>query len=382
MKIALIGVSLFHQGAEYVLAALARGFAAHGHDVTVILSKYHEDWQKAHPDWRSFELGDNVHVVVLPTRRGRESVLSLRRVFKRGQYDVVLNHAASFCIPMIVAAFFLRNRPLLVNVEHLGDIGVNDEGQKIEPQRTFIRYLLNRLTLLLDAQFTVSEGTADAISRMTGFPRSRIYIVYNPVIDEVFKSKFQESPKHPWLINQSGQVVVAAGAFSRCKNYSLLLSAWKEVIKNNNARLIIFGEGRLRSEYERIIKELNLENYVSLPGFTNNLPAELKGASCFVVSSFIESFSVVLVEALASGVPVVATDCPYGPGEILKRGKYGVLVKNNDVVALAEGVLKVLNGEGVMPFAESYAPFTIDAVVERYERAIEDVVNKRKDCGK
>jgi glycosyltransferase involved in cell wall biosynthesis len=90
--------------------------------------------------------------------------------------------------------------------------------------------------------------------------------------------------------------------------------------------LIIFGEGGLRSEYERLIEELGIGDSVSLPGFTNNLPAELKGGACFVVSSLIESFSVVLVEALASGVPVVSTDCPYGPGEILKRGKYGTLV--------------------------------------------------------
>ena len=74
MKIAMIGTTLFHQGAEYVLAALARGLSKHGHDVTVILSKYHDDWQKAHPDWKPFELGGDVKVVVLPTRRGRESV--------------------------------------------------------------------------------------------------------------------------------------------------------------------------------------------------------------------------------------------------------------------------------------------------------------------
>lgn len=382
MKIALIGVSLFHQGAEYVLAALARGFAAHGHDVTVILSKYHEDWQKAHPEWKPFELGDNVHVIVLPTRRGRESVFSLRKVFKSGRYDIVLNHAASFCIPMIAGTFFLRNRPMLVHVEHLSGIGVDEKGLRVEPRRTFVRYFLNRLTSRLDAQFTVSEGTADAISRMTGFPRYRIYTVYNPVVDEVFKNKYEESPKHPWMIDRAVPIVVAAGAFSRFKNHFLLLRVWEEVIKKKNAQLVIFGDGGLRSEYERLIKELNIEDSVSLPGFTNNLPAELKGASCFVVSSFIESFSVVLVEALASGVPVVATDCPYGPGEILKRGKYGTLVKNNDVAALAEGILKVLNGAGINPPQESYAPFMIDAVVKRYERAIEDVVNKRKGYGK
>lgn len=382
MKIAFLGVSLFHQGAEYVLAALARGFAAHGHDVTVILSKYHEDWQKAHPEWKPFELGDNVHVIVLPTRRGRESVLSLRKVFKSGRYDIVLNHAASFCIPMIASTFLLKSRPLQVHVEHLSGIGVDAKGQRIEPRRTFIRYLLNRLTFLLDAQFTVSEGTANAITRMTGFPKDRIYTVYNPVIDDVFKCKCQELPKLPWMMEKTVPIVVAAGAFSEFKNHSLLLRAWKEVIKKKNARLVILGDGGLRSEYERLIKELNIEDSVSLPGFTNNLPAELKGASCFVVSSFIESFSVVLVEALASGVPVVATDCPYGPGEILKRGKYGILVKNNDVTALAGGILKVLNGEGINPPQESHAPFTIDAVVERYERAIEDVVNKRKGYAK
>lgn len=378
MKIAMIGTSLFHQGAEYVLAALARGLSKHGHDVTVILSKYHDDWQKEHPDWKPFELGPAVKVIVLPTRRGRESVFSLRRVLKTGGFDVALNHTASFCCPMIASAILMKNRPAVINVEHLGGIGVDARGCKIEPRDTLRGLLLQMFKRRLDAQFTVSEGTADAITRMTGFPRSRIYTVYNPAVDEVFERKLKESPAHPWLREATLPVVVAAGAFAACKNYLLLLRAWAEVIKRFKARLVIFGEGGLRSEYERLIEELGIGDSVSLPGFTNNLPAELKGASCFVVSSLIESFSVVLVEALASGVPVVSTDCPYGPGEILQRGKYGTLVKNDDVADLAEGILKVLNGQGIKPPPESYAPFTIDAVVDRYERAMKDVLDKRK----
>ena len=334
MKIAMIGTSLFHQGAEYVLAALARGLSKHGHDVTVILSKYHDYWQKEHPEWRPFELGTEVKVIVLPTGHGRESVFSLRRVLKTGGFDVVLNHTASFCYPMIASTVLMRNRPVLINVEHLGGIGVDARGRKIEPRNTLRGRLFQMFKRRLDAQFTVSEGTADAMARM--------------------------------------------GAFAACKNYLLLLRAWAEVIKRFKARLVIFGEGGLRSEYERLIKELSIGDSVSLPGFTNNLPAELNGASCFVVPSLIESFSVVLVEALASGVPVVSTDCPYGPGEILKRGKYGTLVKNDDATALADGILKVLNGQGIKPPPESHAPFTIDAVVDRYERAMEDVLKKRK----
>lgn len=378
MKIAMIGTSLFHQGAEYVLAALARGCVSHGHDVTVILSKYHDDWQKAHPDWKPFELGKAVEVIVLSTRRGRESVFSLRKVLKAGGFDAVLNHTASFCYPMIASAILMRNRPALINVEHLGGIGVDARGLKIEPRNTLRGRVFQMFKRRLDAQFTVSEGTADAMARMTGFPRSRIYTVYNPAIDDVFERKRKESPAHPWLREAILPVVVAAGAFAACKNHVLLLRAWAEVIKRFNARLIIFGEGGLRSEYERLIEELGIGDSVSLPGFTNNLPAEMKGASCFVVSSLIESFSVVLVEALACGVPVVSTDCPYGPGEILKRGKYGILVKNDDVTALAEGILKILNGEGIRPSLESYAPFTIAAVLDRYERAIEEVLKKSR----
>ena len=378
MRIAMIGTSLFHQGAEYVLAAIARGMAAHGHEVTVILSKYHEDWQQEHPDWKPFELGPAVHVIVLPTRRGRESVGSLRKVLKANQFDVVLNHASSFLYPMIASVLLMRNRPAIVHIEHLGGIGVDPEGKLIEPRRRFVDWVMHRFLCRLDAQFTVSEGTAEAIARMTGFPHSRIFTVYNPVLDEVFERKCQSVPSHPWLCEASVPVVVAAGAFAACKNYELLLKAWAEVVKQCKAHLVIFGEGGLRGEYERLIREQDIGESVSLPGFTNNLPAELKKASCFVVSSLIESFSVVLVEALACGVPVVSTDCPYGPGEILQRGKYGILVKNNDKTALAEGILKVLRGEGIKPQPEAYMPFTIDAVVERYEHAIEDVLAKGK----
>ena len=379
MKIAMIGTSLFHQGAEYVLAALARGMAAHGHDVSVILSKYHDDWQKAHPDWKPFELGAAVKVIVLPTRRGRESVFSLRKVLKTGRFDVVLNHASTFCYPMIVSAILMRHRPVLIHVEHLGGVGVNARGLKIEPRNTLRGRLFQVLKRRLDAQFTVSEGTANAITRMTGFLRSKVYTVYNPGIDEVFERKRQEVPSHPWLREVTLPVVVAAGAFAECKNYVLLLKAWAEVIKRVNARLIIFGDGGLRSEYERLINELGIVDAVSLPGFTNNLPAELKAASCFVVSSLIESFSVVLVEALACGVPVVSTDCPYGPREILEGGKNGILVENDNENALADGIFQVLSGNGVKPGPSMVERFTIGAVVERYERAIEDVQRKRME---
>ena len=377
MKIALIGTTLFHQGAEFVLATLARGLAERGHDVTVVLSKYQDDWQKAHPNWKPFEVGHDVCVVIQPKRRARESVLSLRHILKGGGYDVVMCHSKQYTYSLVFALFAMRNRPMLIHVEHSSGVGTTEDGRIVGPRISLLSFLKNTIRNRVDAQFTVSDGTADAISRMTGYPRSRIYTVYNPVIDTVYKNKLTQGACHPWLKNKSLPVIVAAGAFCSFKNHHLLFQAFANVIQRLPARLILFGEGGLRNEYEQIIQRLGISEFVSLPGFTDNLPAELKQADCFVVSSKIESFSVVLVEALAAGVPVVSTNCPYGPPEILKNGKYGLLVENGNAVALSDGIFEVLSGHGVIAPPEAVEPYTIDATVTRYESCLSEVMRGR-----
>lgn len=364
------------------MAAVARGLSARGHDVTVILSKYHEDWQREHPDWVPFELHPDVKVVIQPKHRGRESVFSFRAIFAKGRFDVVMSHSSSYTIPMILACVWLRHRPALIHVEHSGGIGTDSFGRRTRVRFSVGAFLKNLLMRFLDAQFAVSEGTSDAICRVKGYPRNRIHTVYNPVLDGVFMRKMNEEPTHPWLRNVASPVVVAAGTFTACKNYQNLLLAWRDVVRNIPARLIIFGKGPERDSYERMISDLGISDSVSLPGYTNNLPAELKHASCFVVSSKFESFSVVLVEALAAGVPVVSTDCPYGPAEILRKGKYGILAKNNDVGALADGILKVLKDGGIKPTPEMVVPYTMDSIVNRYENAICQVMDRRKDLAK
>ncbi len=375
MKIALIGTTLFRQGAEFVLAALARGLAEHGHDVTVVLSKYQTDWQQAHPDWIPFELGKDIHLIVQSKRRARESVFSFRRILKEGNYDAVMCHSGQYTYPLVLASFGLKNRPVLIHVEHSSGVGTTEDGVIVKPRFSISSCLKNRIKSYVAAQFTVSEGTADAISRMTGYPRSRIYTVYNPVIDAVYKTKLAQEARHPWLKNKVLPVVVAAGAFCSFKNHPLLFQAFADVIKRVSARLIIFGDGGLRKDYEQMVQSLGISEFVSLPGFTDNLPAELKQADCFVVPSKIESFSVVLVEALATGVPVVSTNCPYGPPEILKNGEYGILVENGNAVALADGIVKVLSGHGISAPQEAVEPYTVEATVARYESCLVDVMN-------
>lgn len=376
MKIALIGTTLFHQGAEYVLAAVARGLAERGHEVTVVLSKYQEVWQAAHPDWKPFELPESVKVVILSACRARNSILQLRKMIKCGGFDVIMSHSASHTEALAIASLGLTRKTKLIHVEHSGLIGVNPAGEQIEPNPSLRTRLSNWLMSQMDAQFAVSEGTANAISRMTNYPREKVYTVYNPVIDELFLQKQQQAVLlDDVLANCEVPVVMAAGVFRDLKGHILLIEAFAKIIEKRDARLVIWGDGHLRQAYEETIHALDLDGKVFLPGFTNNLPSMLKHASCFVVSSSIESFSIVLVEALACGVPVVATDCPYGPREILRGGEYGVLVKNKDVDALAIGIERVLEGKGVYPESKMVEPFTMDNVICMYEKNMRDVLN-------
>ena len=376
MKIALIGTTLFHQGAEYVLAAVARGLTMRGHEVTVVLSKYQTVWQAEHLEWKPFELPKSVKVVILSACRARNSILQLRKMIKHGGFDVIMSHSASHTEALAIASLGLKRKTKLIHVEHSGLIGVNLEGEVVEPSCSLRVRLSNWLMRQMDAQFTVSDGTASAIARISGYPREKVYTVYNPVIDELFLQKQQQSvPIVDALANCKAPIVMAAGAFCDLKKHLLLIEAFAKVVEQHDLRLVIWGDGPLRQAYEEKVQALGLEGKVLLPGFTNNLPAMLKYASCFVVSSSIESFSIVLVEALACGVPVVATDCPYGPREILHGGEYGILVKNKDVDALAQGIEQVLSGNGIQPTLEMVEPFTMEHVVQAYETAMLAVLN-------
>lgn len=375
MKIAMIIPSLYSQGAEYVVATLARELSARGHIIELWLSQIHRDIQENEPGRKPFSVPSNIVVRYMPSRRARYNILAMRRLVKNVRPDVVLVHATPYALPLALATLGLRYTKI-IHVEHLSGIGVDSCGRRVETVRGVVSWFRNWLMRRYIAIFTVSNGNASAIARMTNYPRNCIYTVYNPVVDDVFYRKAACEPNHPWLRDKTGYVFVAAGAFCSFKNHQLLLRAFSEVVKYKpESRLIIYGEGRLRTEYETLIKRLGITSKVSLPGFTNNLPAELKVADCFVVSSLIESFSVVLVEALAVGIKVLSTDCPYGPPEILQGGKYGRLIKNNDVDEMAHGMLDMINGKGVISQLEAWRMYTGSVVAERYEYYIKKALS-------
>jgi glycosyltransferase involved in cell wall biosynthesis len=177
--------------------------------------------------------------------------------------------------------------------------------------------------------------------------------------------------EHPWFARGECPVFVTVGRLIEQKDHSTLLQAFASLRKQRNARLLVLGEGEARPQLERLAGSLGLRNDVSLPGFADNPYAYMSRAAGFVLSSAREGLPTVLIEALALGVPVISTDCPSGPREILKDGTLGALVPVGDVSALAGAMNRILDDRStccVNPAAleEGLRPFQQENAVDAY----------------
>jgi glycosyltransferase involved in cell wall biosynthesis len=239
-------------------------------------------------------------------------------------------------------------------------IGVPFWRRKLMPH--FLRLSYRRA----DAVVAVSEGVANDASNVTGFPRERFQVIYNPVVTPELIVKAAESVEHPWFNIGEPPVLLAVGRLTEPKDYGLLIQAVKMVRQTRPVRLIVLGEGEERPALESLVADLDLQDFVALPGFVSNPYAYMRHARLFVLSSRREGLPTVLIEAMAVGVPVVATDCPSGPFEILKGGKLGALVPVGDSSSLAEAILQALESKSCYSRDLDLGRFERDQAVQSY----------------
>ncbi|MCO5762899.1 MAG: glycosyltransferase [Chromatiaceae bacterium] len=210
--------------------------------------------------------------------------------------------------------------------------------------RRFWRYWpIRQLYPRIDRIIAVSAGVAMDTAAIAGLPRETIMVIRNPVITPDLTQRAAEPCPHPWFHDAGPPVLVGAGRLQRQKDFPTLIRAFARVRQTRPCRLVIIGEGRERPALEALIGQLGLTGQVDLPGFQANPLPFLAHASLFVLSSAWEGSPNVLTEAMALGTPVVATDCPSGPAELLDGGRIAPLVPVGDPEALARMVLATLD---------------------------------------
>ena len=177
----------------------------------------------------------------------------------------------------------------------------------------------------------------------------------------------QEHVDHPWLLSNEVPLVVAAGRLASWKGFADLVEAIALVRSIRPVRLLILGDGPLRSELQQRIEFHGLEHSVQLLGYVENPLKYFARSQVFALSSHVEGLPNVLVEAMMCGCTPVATDCPTGPREVLDNGQYGYLVKPHDPSSIADGILKALQRPvSTDRLAAAVLPFEETAVIQRH----------------
>lgn len=212
----------------------------------------------------------------------------------------------------------------------------------------------------------VSRGVAEDASTFLGLPRDRMNVIYNPVVRPELFDQAKLPIDHKWFQAGEAPVLIAIGRLTLPKDFPTLIRAFALVSSKRPARLLIFGEGEERPALESLVRDLNLEDSVMLPGFVDNPYAYLARARMFVLSSLYEGLPTALIEALALGKSIVSTDCRSGPREILNNGAYGRLVPVGNVEALADAIQDELE-EGPRDLPEDVCRmFTEESAVNKY----------------
>ena len=194
-----------------------------------------------------------------------------------------------------------------------------------------------------DAVVAVSAAVARDLEEIAALPLGRVRVIGNPVDLARIRELAAEAPAHPWAGAREPPLLLAVGRLHWQKGFDTLLDALARLRRRRRLRLVILGEGPERARLERHRQRLGLEEAVRMPGFVANPFAWMARAAAFVLPSRSEGFGHVLVEALACGCPVVATDCPGAPAEILEDGRWGRLVPVGDAAALARAIEAILD---------------------------------------
>lgn len=355
-RIAIVITNLCGGGAERVAVNLANDFIKRGYPVDmVLLSVTGEILQDLLPA---------VRVVDLQVERMRGLLFPLIRYLRDHRPVALLANMWPITSIAMLACKIAMVDTRLVVVEHT--TWSRSEICKSRFKRWQVATLMRFTFPFVDGIVTVSFGAAEDLARFANLNYSDITVIYNPIIGN-FNSLANGLMPHIVGWSDSRCRLLAVGKLKTIKDFATLLKAFSLIPSNLDARLLILGEGECRAELELQAKKLGIQDRVFMPGFITDPTPFYKQADLFVLTSIAEGFGNVVAEALAVGLPVVSTDCPSGPREILSDGKFGSLVPVGDSKALALAIVKSLNiAHDRTELIARAQYFSIDKAAEKY----------------
>ena len=357
LHVTLFVPSLVVGGVARVMFAIAKGLAERGFAVDLLVINARGELTGSVPDnVRLIDLGSRTLVTALP---------GLVRYLKNERPDLLIAaKRLAVLLALISKKCFCRNVRTWVRQDNTFSMEIEHAGR----HHRMILKLIQRLLPSADEVIAVSAGVAQDLERHVPRLAGTVRLIPNPVLHDDIAAKAAMPVDHPWFNDPEVPVILAAGRLVREKDFSTLVRAFVLVLQSVPARLVILGPGFQQHGLAALAQELGVAHAVDLPGFVPNPFSYMSKASVFVLSSIYEGLGMVLIEAMACGTPVVSTDCPHGPREVLEDGKWGRLVPVGDARALAHAITETLRHPTAPPdlLASRSRAFSIERCLDRH----------------
>lgn len=371
MKVLFIVPNLVAGGAERQIIYLMRGLLERGISPSIFMLDPVGVFLDEIPDGvkvylpNSHRPSDQSSNLVIHHRNLLKTIWQIIRVVRKENPDILYSRHWPTKIPTAFAGWLLRRKVVLSEADSLEhSIAYKDTGKASS-------YLKNIACRLADVVVTVSQGVADSLDQLFKI-NSKTRVIYNGLDIEGIEKKSREEVSHPWF-NQAQPIpiVVTVGRLVNQKGFSYVIEAVKLVNSKTPLRLLIIGDGKLKEKLKQQTEELGIKDKVDFLGVRNNPFAYMARCDLFVLSSLYEGLPNVLIEAMALGLPVISTNCPYGPSEIIEDGRNGVLIPVGNPQAISEAVLRVLGDENLRERLKVEAKrrakdFSLDKMISDY----------------
>lgn len=311
MKIAFVIYNLKRGGAERVVSLLSKELSKK-YEVSIILFNNSIEYEYS---GKLIDLNCNS----VDNKMGKffnivKRTYKLRQLFKKEMHDKIYCFMETAYLPAILTGF-----PIIASVRN----------NPYKYSRYITKYILPNAKKVI----SVSKEIENILRKE--FNISNITTINNPISFELIDKLKNNS------IDEDSKFIMAAGRLHHQKGFDILINAYSKSNIKNKVKLLIFGEGKLKDGLQKLINKNGLSDSIILKGIVDNLYKYLSRTEMFILSSRYEGFPNVLIEALACNTPVITTDCPTGPTEIVKNGLNGLIVKSNNIDGLSEAMDKL-----------------------------------------
>ena len=348
-------------GAERVMSNLSSQFVDKGYEVLFATSYPADGEYELNKKIKRFNL-ESENIPCSKIKRNYVRVKRLRQICKREKPDVLVAFMAEPNFRAIIATIGLKTKTVI--------------SVRNDPEKEYAGRLMNFVGKYI---LPMADGcvfqTEEAKKWFPKKLQNKRTIIFNAV-----KREFFEAKRKP--VNG---LIVTCGRLEEQKNHILLIKAFFNVVKKNpNAYLHIYGEGSLKDYLQSLIDNLGLNHSVKLMGQTNDVVSVLEKADVFVLSSFYEGMPNALMEAMAVGVPCIATDCPCGGARMLLNDNNGILIKNNNIDELTNAMEQLIKDDYKKETLsnkciETVSEFKAENIFLKWREYIEKVVLDEKN---